>query len=221
MQRKDGGVLIKVGTIDYQTFTPKSRDPRPRYYAGACSSSTIIAAGHFARVASIYRRFELLQTEIPELTERAEKAWDWYHNNPKRDDCDSQEIKAGDADRSLEEQAGDAVVAAIYLFALTGEAVYNDYVREHYLRTRPFIGDRFSAYVPHHGDALMFYTTLPNSHPEVKAAVIEKKLSKRNKAENFMAFIQSKIFIALICQIELIIGEVIVLELIEAHLIMM
>ena len=189
MQQEDGGVLIKVGTIDYQKFTPKSQDPRPRYYAGACSSSTIIAAGHFARLATIYRQFKPLQAEIPELTERAKKAWDWYQNNPKRDDCDSREIKSGDADRSLEEQEGDAVVAAIYLFALTGDAVYNDYVREHYLRTRPWEKkDRFSNYVPHHGDALMFYTTLPNSHPEVKAAVIKKKTFEAQQDREFYGF---------------------------------
>ena len=188
MQQEDGGVLIKLGTIDYQHFSPKSRDPRPRYYAGACSSSTIVTAGHFARIARIYDQFEPLQAEIPELTQRAKQAWDWYQNNPKRDDCDSLEIKSGDADRSLEEQEGDAVVAAIYLYALTGEAVYNDYVREHYLRTKPFIGDRFSAYVPHHGDALMFYTTLPNSHPEVKAAIIERKTSEAQYDLEFYGF---------------------------------
>ena len=188
MQQEDGGVLIKVGTIDYQGFTPKSQDPRPRYYAGACSSSTIVAAGHFARVAAIYSQFKPLQIEIPELTERAEKAWNWYHNNPKRDDCDSLEIKSGDADRPLEEQEGDAVVAAIYLFALTGEEVYNNYIQEHYLKTRPFIGDRLSNYTPHHGDALMFYTTLPNSHPEVKAAVIKKKTFEAQQDREFYGF---------------------------------
>lgn len=188
MQQEDGGVLIKVGTIDYQTFTPISRDPRPRYYAEACSSSTIITAGHFARVASIYRQFKPLQTEIPELTARAKKAWEWYHNNPKREDCDSQEIKSGDADTSLQQQEGDAVVAAIYLFALTGEAIYNDYIRDHYLQTKPFIDDRFSSYIAHHGDALMFYSTLPNSHPEVKAAIIEKKTAEAENDREFYGF---------------------------------
>ena len=188
MQQEDGGVLIKVGTIDYQTFTPKSLDPRPRYYAGACSSSTIITAGHFARVASIYRQFKPLQIEISELTERAKQAWDWYHDNPKREDCDSQEIKSGDADTTLQQQEGDAVVAAIYLFALTGEAVYNDYVREHYLQTKPFIDDRFSSYIAHHGDALMFYSNLPNSHPEVKAAIIAKKTSEAQNDREFYGF---------------------------------
>ncbi|VEP17865.1 putative Cellulose 1,4-beta-cellobiosidase [Hyella patelloides LEGE 07179] len=189
MQQDDGGVLIKVGTIDYSGSTPKSRDRRPRYYVGACSSSTIIAAGHFARVASVYNQFAPLQTEIPELTERAKKAWDWYQNNPKRDDCDTQEVKSGDADRNLEEQSGDAVVAAIYLFALTGETVYNDYVKDHYQEARPFQkGDSFSIYSAHQGDALMFYTTLANSHPEVKQAIIERKTNEAQQDREFYGF---------------------------------
>ena len=138
MQQQDGGVLLKVGTIDYKTFTPKSTDPRPRYYVGVCSSSTIVAAGHFARVASIYNKFPSLKAEVPDLTDRAKQAWNWYQNNPRRDDCDNQEVKAGDADRTLETQAGDAVVAAIYLFALTGEPVYHDYIKANYKQVRPF-----------------------------------------------------------------------------------
>ena len=188
MQQSDGGVLLKVGTIDYKGLYPKSRDPRPRYYVGACSSSTIVAAGHFARIASIYNQFEPLRSEIPDLTARAKKAWQWYHNNPKRDDCDSQEVKSGDADRPLDTQAGDAVVAAIYLFALTGDTTYNDYVKEHYLKTRPFNGDRISAYSPHHGDALMFYTTIPNSDREVKTAIINKKVTEAEQDREFYGF---------------------------------
>ena len=189
MQQEDGGVLTKVGTTDYKSYFPKSRDPRPRYYADVCSSATIVTAGHFARVASVYQQFPSLQAETPELTARARQAWEWYHNNPKRTDCDSLKIKSGDADRSLELQEGDAVVAAVYLFSLTGEEVYNDYVKEHYLETRPFsMSDRMSAYDPHHGDALMFYTTLPNSHPEVKDAIIERKTTEAQQDKEYYGF---------------------------------
>lgn len=188
MQEEDGGVLIKVGTINYKRHTPKSSDPRPRYYAGACSSSTIIAAGHFAHTAISYQQFTPLQTEIPELTSRAKKAWDWYQNNPKRDDCDNQEVKSGDADRQLEEQAGDAVVAAIYLYALTGEDTYQEYIKNHYLEAKPFISDRFSGYSSHHGDALMFYTTLSNSDPAVKQAIIKKKTDEAKQDKEFYGF---------------------------------
>jgi endoglucanase len=188
MQEEDGGVLIKVGTIDYKKHIPKSRDPRPRYYVAACSSSTIIAAGHFARTAIAYKQFTPLQSEIPDLTSRAKKAWDWYQNNPKRDDCDNQEVKSGDADRDLEEQLGDAVVAAIYLFALTGEEIYHDYIKNHYLEAKPFFGDRFSAYSSHHGDALMFYSTLPNSDPAVKQAIIKKKTDEAKQDKEFYGF---------------------------------
>jgi endoglucanase len=188
MQEEDGGVLIKVGTIDYQRATPKSTDSRPRYYVGACSSSTIIAAGHFARSAIAYSEFTPLQAEIPDLTTRAKKAWDWYQNNPKQDNCDNQEVKSGDADRNLEEQAGDALVAAIYLFALTGEETYHNYVRERYLEAKPFDGDRFSLYSPHQGDALMFYSSLPNSDPAVKQAIISRKTDEAQKDQEFYNF---------------------------------
>lgn len=188
MQEADGGVLQKVGTIDYKGYTPKSEDPRPRYYVGACSSSTIVAAGHFASVTRLYQQFPQLAVEIPELTKRAEQAWDWYQANPKRDDCDAQEVKSGDADRPIEIQQGDAVVAAVYLYALTGEAKYNDYVKQNYRQTRPFRGDRISAYSPHQGDALMFYTTLDNSDPEVRQAILNKKIREAQKDRDFYGF---------------------------------
>ena len=49
-------------------------------------------------------------------------------------------------------------------------------------------GDRFSAYSPHHGDALMFYTTLPNSYPEVKQTIIEQKIQEAQSDGEFYGF---------------------------------
>ena len=192
MQEADGGVLLKVGTIDYKGFTPKSRDPRPRYYVGKCSSSTIVAAGHFARAASLYKEFPQLQSEIPDLTQRAQQAWQWYHANPKRDDCDTQEVKSGDADRPLEIQQGDAVVAAIYLYALTGDAEYHDYIKQNYQQTKPFNGDRISGYSPHHGDALMFYTTLTNKDPQLAKTILDKKITEAKSDREFYGFYPEK-----------------------------
>jgi len=189
MQQQDGGVLLKVGTINYKKYTPKSKDPRPRYYVGACSSSTIVAAGHFARIASIYSQFPSLKTEIPDLTNRAKQAWNWYQNNPHRDDCDRQEVKSGDADRTLETQAGDAVVAAIYLFALTDEPVYHDYIKANYEQARPFLtGEAFSGYSPHHGDALLFYAQLPKRDRQISKIILDKKISEAQYNKQFYGF---------------------------------
>ena len=189
MQQADGGVLLKVGATNYKKFTPKSRDPRPRYYVEACSSSTIVAAGHFARAASIYSQFPSLNTEIPDLTKRAKQAWNWYQQNPKRDDCDNQEVKSGDADRPLETQAGDAVVAAIYLYALTNEQVYHNYIKANYEQTRPFLkGEAFSGYSPHHGDALLFYAQLPKRDQQISKIILAKKISEAKFNKQFYGF---------------------------------
>ncbi|MGI9393447.1 MAG: glycoside hydrolase family 9 protein, partial [Boseongicola sp.] len=40
MQEPDGGVIIKVGAIDFKKVSPLSWNKRPRYYAPVCSSST-------------------------------------------------------------------------------------------------------------------------------------------------------------------------------------
>ncbi|MBW2531726.1 MAG: glycoside hydrolase family 9 protein, partial [Deltaproteobacteria bacterium] len=94
MQRTDGGVLIKVGVLDHTDASPPSKDISPRYYAPKCSSSTIAAASMFAHAALVFDTFAPLKSDAVDLRDRAIKAWDWYHQNPKKTDCDSQEIKA-------------------------------------------------------------------------------------------------------------------------------
>jgi MYXO-CTERM domain-containing protein len=175
MQQSDGGVLIKLGVIDNNGVAPPSKDTRPRYYAPECSSATIAAAGMLAHAALVYGKIAKLKVEVADLTQRAEKAWDWYHANPKKTDCDSQEIKAGDADRSLDDQEESAVVAAVYLFALTGDAKYGSHVKSNYGKTRPFEDNGWSRYEPHQGDALLYYTALAGVDAAAKKAILDKK----------------------------------------------
>jgi endoglucanase len=178
MQQSDGGVLIKVGVLDHNDVAPPSKDKRPRYYAPKCSSSSIATAGMFAHAALVFGGVAPLAAEVSDLTKRAEQAWSWYQQNPKRSDCDSQEIKAGDADRSQAEQRASAVVAAIYLFALTGNKSYHDHVKANYKQTRPYQDNGWSRYDPHQGDALLFYTTLAQADATIKQAILAKKLTE-------------------------------------------
>ncbi len=178
MQVEDGGVIIKVGNIDYNSVSPPSEDERPRYYAPVCSSSSIAAASMFAHGALVFGQFEELSDYAADLGDRAVRAYDWYVNNPRRDDCDSQEIKAGDADRTLVEQDAIQAVAAVYLFALTGEERYQDALEATYQATRAFSdGDalRWSMYDPDQGDALLYYTTLENADPELAQTILDAK----------------------------------------------
>lgn len=144
-----------------------------------CSSSSIAAAGMFAHAALVFAEFEELGDYAADLQERAVRAYDWYEANPERDDCDNGEIKAGDADRTLEEQEGIKVTAAVYLFAITGEDRYHQAIKNNYKLARPFNDGetpRWSMYNPEQGDALLYYTRLENADTELSQIILDTKV---------------------------------------------
>ena len=187
MQLDDGSVLIKVGQLGFAHEAVPSAEFRPRYYEEACSSSTIAAAGMLANAAGVYAGFPALAEDAARLQERAEAAWSWYQANPKRDDCDPQEVKAGDADWSVEVQAQYEVVAAIYLFALTGDEVYHDTIRQGVADTEPFLGEGFGHYRPDQADALLLYRTLPAADPAVRQ-VIDDRIADLTSWSSLLGF---------------------------------
>ncbi|MFY0612046.1 MAG: glycoside hydrolase family 9 protein [Hyphomicrobiaceae bacterium] len=175
MQEDDGGVLLKVGYLDYKVVAPPSADRRPRYYVPACSSSTIVAASIFAHAAIVFARIPAMKADAQNYQQRALRAWKWYRDNPKRDDCDNQEVKSGDSDKSLKDQRSDAVVAAIYLFSLTGRPEFEKFISENYGKMRPLRDIGWTRYDAHQGDALLFYASQPKTNPAVATKILKAK----------------------------------------------
>ncbi|HVR21173.1 MAG TPA: glycoside hydrolase family 9 protein, partial [Polyangiaceae bacterium] len=170
-----GGVILKMGNADYGDPVPdQSKFPR-FYYPKPCSSAAIAFSGMVAHSALVFGKFPKWKARVPDLTKRALDAWKHYHDNPKSDACDDGTIKAGDADKSLAEQAQYAVTAAVYLFALTGDKQFDEYVTKNYAVTRPFVDDRWSVYDQSQGDALLFYATLPKATKATKDAILSRK----------------------------------------------
>jgi len=179
MQASDlgGGALLKMGNVEYGDPIPElSTFPR-YYYPEPCSSATITIAGMFAHAALVLRQFATLGDYARDLEARAKSAWEHYQTHPKSDICDDGTIKSGDADVSLPEQDARAVVAAVYLFALTGEPRYTEFMKKHRGLTRPFKEDRFGIYEAPESDAFLYYTTLANADPEFRRDILERKLS--------------------------------------------
>ncbi len=172
MQQNDGGVLIKMGNIDYNSANPPSADKRPRFYGPKCSSSSIVAAGMFAHASLVFSEFPELAEYASELKERAVTAWNWYHSNPRSDTCDSQEIKSGDADLGFRNQDEEEVVSAVYLFAITGEEKYNEVVKNRFYTTSLFYDIYHYLYFSYVGDALFFYSTLENADKIAKNEIL-------------------------------------------------
>jgi len=185
MQEADGGVYIKIGYTDYDVPAPPSADKRPRYYGPLCSSSTITACGIFAHAALVYASIPALAPEVSSLRGRAVSAWNWYHANPKSSSCDDQEIKSGDADMPVMQQEQLALTAAIYLFAHTHELVYHDYIKKNIRLAREFTIPESAVYDPAQGDALLFYTLLPDASDSIKNIIISNRLNDALKLPFF------------------------------------
>ncbi|MEL7160401.1 MAG: glycoside hydrolase family 9 protein, partial [Bacteroidota bacterium] len=132
--------------------------------------------------------------QISDLTTRAENAWTWYSNsNNKTQQCDGGEIEAGDADGSgghySSEHVAEAVVAAVYLYALTGKSVYNNYVKNNYTQCRPYtVGSsvaEWSIYRVNQGEALLYYSQLNNADNATKNAILNTKTSSAKSSGTY------------------------------------
>jgi hypothetical protein len=173
-----GGVLLKVGNIDHGDPRAEKSHLLRYYYPEPCSSSSVNAAGMFAHAALVLRGVPQLKGYADGLVDRAKRAWSWFQTHPRRDDCDPQTIKSGDADKTMVEQEQASAVSAIYLFALTGDVAYTEAIAKSYKSTRPMQEDRWSAYEPEQGEALLFYAALPNADAGIKSAILERKLQQ-------------------------------------------
>ncbi len=182
----DGGVFIKNGLITHNTASPPSADRNKRYYGPKCSSSSIAAAGMFAHAALVLDEFDDLDDYAADLVRRAELAWDWYMNNPKSDKCDTQEIKAGDADRSIGAQEQMAVTAAVYLFAVTKKTDYNSYVVQNHRKVENL--NWWGPYRMARGDALLYYARLAGGHSATQNYIIAQKQSAVRSLGDFYQF---------------------------------
>jgi len=178
MQYPDGSVALKVGDTVYIDASPPSSEKSPRFYIPSCTSATISAAGMFAHAAYVFGTVKALQPEAGVLKTDAVNAWNNYQSIPsKQTGCDNGTVKAGNADLSAEDQAAEAVVAAVYLYAITGDAIYNNYVKSNYNLLRPYRDNGWIRYVPQEGESLLFYTTLPNADRGLKSTILAKKLA--------------------------------------------
>jgi hypothetical protein len=179
----NGGVLLKVGNVDHGDPIPDQSTFRRFYYPEPCSASTIVAAGVFAHAALVLRQVPQLKAYADELAGRAKRAWQYFQSHPRNYECDDGTIKSGDADKPAAEQEQVSVVAAIYLFALTGEATYAEAIAKSYGATRPMQEDRWSSYDPEQGEALLFFSKLTNAEPKVKAAILARKLDQARSVD--------------------------------------
>ncbi|HTP38109.1 MAG TPA: glycoside hydrolase family 9 protein [Steroidobacteraceae bacterium] len=200
MQFDDGSVALMMGSQGYVAASPPSSDTSARFYVPACTSSTIATAGMLAHASLVFKGFTSLATEADTLKSLAIKAWNNYKSIPtKQTHCDLGHVGVGKgqpADWSADDQSAEAVVAAVYLFAITGDAEYQNYVKANYNQTylRPYFDFGWSRYEPDQGQALLFYTGLQNADATVSAAIKLAKQTDVNSSTTVYGFDNSDLY---------------------------
>ena len=189
MQNADGSVGLKVGDTAYVSASPYSSDTQPRFYVASCTSSTIAAASMMAHASYVYNTVSGLQSEAATLKTLALAAWNNYQSIPTpQTACDNGQVLVPGSDWNAQTQQQAAVVAAVYLFAITGDATYNNYVIANYKILRPYNDIGWIRYQPEQGSALLFYTTLSNANAALTATILASKLSDAQQSTSVYGY---------------------------------
>ncbi len=178
MINADGTVHIKMGSLNYDINdnAPPSANNAPRYYAPTCSSASLAIASMFAHAAKVLKSFPNLAGYSTILESNALLCWNrflsFFNSTNLQFECDDITVKAGDADWNEQTQINNAIVAAVYLFDLTGEGNFSNFVADNVSNTEPVV-DNFIA--PHHPvllEAMLKYTTLDNVDQTTENAIL-------------------------------------------------
>ncbi len=174
MQNDDGSLLSVVGLA---SGSPPSSATGPSYYGPANTLATLNGAGAFARAAKIYGADPRFAAFAADLEARALKAWQWadthpdvtFYNNDPRDH--SEGLAAGQQEGNDQDRRLAKLQAAVYLYDLTGDTTWRDYVDGHYREAGLFTAHANIDFNYEQNAPLLFYVSLKGATPSVAAEI--------------------------------------------------
>jgi hypothetical protein len=130
MQNSDGSVLSIVG---HNGASPPSTDTSPCKYGPANTSAALTSASAFAYASIVFNSVSAAKTAYPgfanALASMAQKAWTWANANPNVTFYNAQNgVGAGEQETDANGRLQKKVQAAVFLFELTGDAMYRSFV---------------------------------------------------------------------------------------------
>jgi len=175
MQNSDGSVLSIEGIGG---ATPPSSDTSPSYYGDANTVATLAAAAAFADGAKVLGSLNnpSLNSYAADLLTRAKSAWNWAQANPNVLFYNNDWSRGtGGLGVGQQEDPGSrvklGVMAAIKLFAATGDISYRSYVDAHYKEISMFKDWVLSGFNAGDARALLYYASLPNASSTVASDI--------------------------------------------------
>ena len=178
MTNPDGTVHIKMGSIEHShnAAAPPSANNDRRYYGPLCSAASVAIASMFSHAAKVFTSQPGMQSFAQNLEGRAIACWNHFKTKFDGNNldfaCDDGTIKAGDADWSEDDQKSAGIVAATYLFELTANTTYNNFIITHYDEVEPISNNFWGPYRLEIIEALLLYRTLSGADATVSAAIL-------------------------------------------------
>ncbi len=176
MQEPDGSVLCVQGVAH---ASPPSAATGPSYYGPATTNATFAAASAFAYASKVYgaRPEAELQQYSQDLAARAVKAYSWavanpsvtYQNNNEAEQPGSGGLAAGPQEVDDAGRLRSRLEAAIYLFELTGETSYRDFIDANYQLLVPDWGPQQWHAIGQ--ELLLYYAELPSATESIASAI--------------------------------------------------
>ena len=198
MQNSDGSLLCVQGL---DQASPPSAARGPSYYGPPTTAASLMGAAAFAYAAKIYsaRSEDDLKAYGNDLAARAKRAWDWatanpsvlYYNNDDTKQPGSRGLASGQQEMDDSERLFAKFEAAVYLYELTNDVKYKDFVESNY--TSIVSRDGPTQWDADRQEALLYYTRLPNISDQVKSAILTKFVaSMTTKVDQFRMFTDTK-----------------------------
>jgi endoglucanase len=178
MQNIDGSVLCIQGLA---SGSPPSAATGPSYYGPPTTSASLMSAAAFAYAAKVYstQSGADLKHYGKELLGRAIKAWDWanahpqvlYYNNDDSLQPGSAGLGSGQQELSDSDRLFAKFEAAIYLYELTREATYQNFIVANYASIIEPGGP--TQWDTNRQEALLYYSQLSGVPANVSAAILK------------------------------------------------
>jgi len=179
MQNSDGSLLCVQG-LDHAS--PPSAATGPSYYGPATTAASLMGAAAFAYAAKIYsaRAEVTLRRYGHDLATRAKRAWDWatanprvlYYNNDDIRQPGSRGLAAGQQEMDDSLRLFAKFEAAVYLYQLTGEPLFKNFVESNYMSILPSSGPTVWNWDPERQESLLSYARLPGISVQVRSAIL-------------------------------------------------
>lgn len=194
LQNEDGSVLSIVGLAH---GSPPSAATDPSYYGPESTSATLNTTAAFALAATVFDQLGM-DEEVADLTERATSGWNWSVEHPnvlfRNNDSTygSQGLGAGQQEESDYQRSMSKLEAAIYLFELTDDADFKEYVDTNYTACHLIDWNYAYPFESFNQDMLLHYTNLSNATMSVKDHILEVYTNQMLTGNDNMPAIETK-----------------------------